>query len=147
MAEIEHTIVINRPVDEVFSFISRVENCPLWQSWAVEARVTSEGPMTVGTRYVYVAQFLGRRIESAGEVTAFEPNRRYAWKVTSGPIPMEADTTFDGSNGATKVTTTARGEPGGFFKLAEPVLVRVVRRQTETDCNNLKDLMEAGAGA
>jgi hypothetical protein len=33
---------------------------------------------------------------------------------------------------------------GGFFKLAEPLVARVVRRQMETDMATLKDLLEAG---
>ena len=35
-------------------------------------------------------------------------------------------------------------EVGGFFKLAEPLVARVVRRQMETDMATLKDLLEAG---
>lgn len=36
-------------------------------------------------------------------------------------------------------------DPGGFFKLAEPILVRIGKRQFESDLANLKDLMEADA--
>jgi hypothetical protein len=36
-------------------------------------------------------------------------------------------------------------EVGGFFKLAEPLVGRAARRQTETDMATLKDLLEAGA--
>ncbi len=32
---------------------------------------------------------------------------------------------------------------GGFFKLAEPLAIRMVRRQLETSLNNLKDVLEA----
>lgn len=36
-------------------------------------------------------------------------------------------------------------EPGGFFKLAEPLIVSMARRQFQSDLDNLKDLMEANA--
>ncbi len=36
-------------------------------------------------------------------------------------------------------------ELGGFFKLAEPIVVRISKRQVEADYNNLKDLLEAQA--
>jgi hypothetical protein len=36
-------------------------------------------------------------------------------------------------------------EPGGFFKLAEPLLVSILKRQFEADLANLKDLMETHA--
>ncbi len=144
MAKVQHSVVIGTPVEKVFAFVTDLENASLWQSWAVEASYTSDGPRGTGTPYVYVARFLGRRIESTGEITAFEPNRRYAWKVTSGPIPMEAETVFEPVDSGTKVTVIMQGEPGGFFKLAEPIVVRMAKRQIETDYANLKDLLEAG---
>ncbi len=144
MAKVQHSVVIGTPVEKVFAFVTDLENASLWQSWAVEANYTSDGPRGAGTPYVYVARFLGRRIESTGEITAFEPNRRYAWKVTSGPIPMEAETVFEPVDSGTKVTVIMQGEPGGFFKLAEPIVVRMAKRQIETDYANLKDLLEAG---
>jgi len=32
---------------------------------------------------------------------------------------------------------------GGFFKLAESIVIRMAKRQFEADFENLKDLMEA----
>ena len=145
MITVEHSAVIDRPVEEVFEFTTNVENSPQWQTWAQEAKVTSEGPLGVGARYTYVARFLGRRIESSGEVTAYEPNKRYAWRVTSGPVPAEADSTLETVEGGTKITIKGQGEPGGFFRLAEPITERMVKRQVGTDLDNLKDLLESRA--
>ena len=47
--------------------------------------------------------------------------------------------------GGTRVTETYQAEPGGFFKLAEPLMVRMGKRQFQSDLDNLKDLMEANA--
>jgi hypothetical protein len=35
-------------------------------------------------------------------------------------------------------------EAHGFFKLAEPVFARFVRREVESNLGHLKDLLEAG---
>ena len=145
MIRMEHSFVVNRPVEEVFEFVTNIENATQWQSWAVEANITSEGPLSAGTQYTYVARLLGRQFECTGEVTAFEPNKRYTWKVTSGPIPIEADTAFEPVEGGTRVTFTAQGGPSGFFGLAEPIVDRVARRQALADAENLKDLLEARA--
>ncbi len=37
-----------------------------------------------------------------------------------------------------------QGEPGGFFKLAEPLLGRMNQRQWDTNLANLKDVLEMG---
>ena len=143
MIELERSLTIRRPVEEVFAFVTNVENSPRWQAWAVDARVVSEGPLGVGTRYEYVARFLGRKIESQSEVTAYEPDKRYAWKVTSGPIPAEASLDFEPVNEGTRIILTGKGEPGGFFRLAEPPIGRILKRQVDTDIENLKDLLES----
>ena len=36
-----------------------------------------------------------------------------------------------------------RGRAGGFFKSAEPLIERVLKRQVRTDMETLKDLLEA----
>jgi uncharacterized membrane protein len=145
MARAEISTTINRPVDEVFAVLSNVENNPKWSSAALEAETISAGPIGVGTRARFVGKFLGRRIESESEITEFEPNRKLAFQNTSGPFPFRASMTFEGFEGGTRVKATFEAEPGGFFKLAEPLFVSMGKRQFENDLANLKDLMEAHA--
>src|SRR5258708_40050082 len=95
MATLGLSIVINRPVQEVFAFLSNPENSPKWSSGSGEVQITSAGPIGVGTTYRTVRTFLGRRIESEIEATAYEPNRSYATKSKSGPGPAESPVTFE----------------------------------------------------
>ena len=145
MAKLEISTVINRPVEEVFAFVSNYENLPKWNSLSSEVKKTSEGPIGVGTTYRTVVKFLGQRIEGETEVTEYEPNRSCAHKAKSGPFPVENRLTFERVEGGTRVSLMTEGEPGGFFKLAEPLLVSMLKRQFEGDFANLKDLMEANA--
>ena len=144
MIKIENSVVINKPVEEVFEYMANSENNPQWQSSAQEVVKTSEGPIGVGTTYSSVSQLLGKRLESVVEYTAYEPNKTVAGKVISGPIPFQFETTFEpAAEGGTKVTSRGKGDAGGFFKLAEPLVARMLKRQTETNTANLKDLLEA----
>jgi carbon monoxide dehydrogenase subunit G len=145
MATLELSIVINRPLEEVFAFVSNPENSPKWISGISELTITSAGPIGVGTTYRSVLTFLGRRIETEAEFTEFEPNHSFAQKSKSGPFPVQNRETFERVEGGTRVTLTLVGEPGGFFKLAEPLLMSLLKRQYQADLANLKDLMEAHA--
>ena len=145
MLKLDLSIVINRPVEEVFAFLSNPENGPKWTSSIAEVEITSQGPIGVGTTYRSVRTALGRRLEIEFEITEYEPNRRYATKSISGPFPSESKVTFERVAGGTRVSGTLMGEPGGFFKLAEPLLVSMMKRQYEADLANLRDLMEAHA--
>jgi uncharacterized membrane protein len=145
MAKVEVSVVINRPIEEVFAFAANIENNAQWQSGVLEAQVTSEGPIGVGTTYRYVTQLLGRRIEADGEVTEYESNRKYSFKSTSGPFPIEGGLTCEAAEGGTKVTLVVEADVGGFFKMAEPLVVRTIKKQFEADVGKLKDLLEAQA--
>ena len=101
--------------------------------------------MGVGTTARSVEQFLGRRIESTTEFTVYGPNKTLAFKATSGPIPFVMTMAFEEVEGGTKLTFVAEAELGGFFKLAEPVVARMAKRQIDADFANLKDVLEAPA--
>jgi len=60
----------------------------------------------------------------------------------SGPFLLEIESTLEAVDGGTKLTNRYRGESQGFFKLAEPVVIRLTRRQFEAACENFKELLE-----
>jgi carbon monoxide dehydrogenase subunit G len=145
MSKIELSVVINRPVEEVFAFANDPNNDVQWQTGVLESKQTSEGPRGVGTTDSNVIQFLGRRIESTVEITEYEPNKMVRSKATSGPIPFDSTSTFESVEGGTKVTTEAEMDFGGVFKLAEPIVMRSAKRQFEGSMATLKDILEVGA--
>ena len=145
MAKFEISTVINRPLEEVFAVMSNAENISKWQSGTIEAEKTSDGPIGVGTTWRTVSRFLGRRIESESEITEYELNRKFVFKSKSGPIQFEVRMTFERVEGGTRINTKFEAEIGGFFKLAEPLVMSMGKRQLEGDFANLKDLMEAHA--
>ena len=129
MARTEHTVVVERPPDEVFAFLTDLSNVPEWQSGAVE-----------------VLRFLGRRIEATIQVTEYEPARRFSIKTLSGPIPFQVQHMLEPSGaGGTKLSVTLEGEPGGFFRLAEGLVMRNAQRQVQNDFATLKRMVEARA--
>jgi uncharacterized protein YndB with AHSA1/START domain len=143
MTKVNTSIWIDRPAEDVFNYVADPENVALWAGPVLEAKKTSPGPVGVGTTSTRKTQLLGRTMESNYEITAYEPGQLYGDKTTSGPVNIESRVILEESNGGTDVTIEGDIEAGGFFKLAEPVMVRVVGRQVETDAQTLKDLLEA----
>jgi uncharacterized protein YndB with AHSA1/START domain len=144
---LEKSVVIKRPLEEVFAYVAKGENWSEWATELVESTKTSEGPLGVGTTYMHVAQMLGRRIENGYEVTEYEPNNRFSMKSTSGPIPADVALTVDSADGGARLDLNVHAEIGGFFKLGEPVIARMMDRQQDANLANLKDLLEAQAEA
>ena len=142
MAKIENTITIHCPIEQVFAFVADYRNNVKWQTGVIVAEFTSPGQVGVGTTFKYDAEFMGRKMETTGELAAYDPPKRIAWKSTSGPFPMSGDTSFESVEGGTLVKDTIEAEPGGFFKLAEPLLMKQIQGQTEKDMKKLKELLE-----
>ena len=145
MARIEINLVINRPIEEVFAFVSNSENLPRWRSTSLEVKKTSEGSLGVGSTFKGRFTFLGRQFDGNVIVTAYETNRAYASKIAEGPFPLETGYTLEPVENGTHVTFVVEGAPGGFFKFAEPLVVSMAKRAYDTDLQNLKEMLEAQA--
>jgi uncharacterized protein YndB with AHSA1/START domain len=137
---VESSIVVNRAPEEVFAYATDPANVPEWQSSALEASV--DGPLQAGASGREVRKFLGRRMESTIRIEAYEPPRRFAIQVTSGPVPFHVEQTVEPEGTGSRVSVVIEGEPGGFFKLAEQLVERAVRRELEGNLATLKDILE-----
>ena len=84
MVRVETSVVVDRLVEDVFEVVTNPETYAQWMPGCLGARQTSEDPMDVGATYVDGGQLLGRRIEETLVVTAYEPNRKFGVKTTSG---------------------------------------------------------------
>jgi len=163
MIKVSHSVMIERPVKDVFDFIANPENAHLWVSGVHEVKKLSDGPMAVGAKARQVRRFMGHELSSDYEITHFEAAKRVDVKVTSGPLagfhvaesvasaPGDiVEVAAAGKKEQTVVTFVGQGEVAGtlgkLLKLAEPVLARMYERQLQADMGHLKDLLEAGNG-
>jgi uncharacterized protein YndB with AHSA1/START domain len=147
MTTITETVLIQRPPEDVFQFVTDLTKTTLWQTTIDELRQVTPGPMAVGTQATDVRRFLGRRIESQWEVVEHDPPRRSAIRGISGPIPFTGTYTLEPVEGATRFTSTVELDAHGFFKLAEPIFAGIARRELRSNLGHLKDLLEARADA
>ncbi len=145
MNEFEITIVIERPVEDVFAVLTDVSKTPAWTPGLTGVRRDGDGPLQVGQALTFAGSFLGRGYESAAAVTEFVANERFASKTTSGPFYLEIDSRLEPVANGTRMATVYRGESHGFFKIAESIVTRLARKQFETAAVNLKALMEEKA--
>ena len=142
MITVEETIVVERPIEEVFAYLTDPARVPEWQSSALEAHLEGEGPMRAGSRVLEKRKFLGRQMDSTMEVLEYEPPNRFTIKASSGPVPFEVTNTLTAAEGGTRINAVLEGEPGGFFRLGEPLVARAVVRELRHNLETLKDVLE-----
>ena len=142
MATVDHTFTVEAPPGVVFAYLTDREKATVWQASLLEAHFSPDAPVHKGTEIHEVRKLLGRKIESTVEVTEFEQDRLFGGRVRSGPVPWQFRYTFEGANGSTRVDFHMEGQRGGFFRVADPLVVRTVDKQLENDFSTLKDLVE-----
>ena len=143
MPSAEHSVTIARPVADVFAFVADGLNGPLWRSGVLDVEhVSGSG---VGALY---RQGLkgpgGRRVAADYEVTAYEPDRRIAFKAVAGPVRPTGEYRFAAAGVGTALTFSLSAELGGLQKL---LLGGAVQRTMEAEVGAteaLKTLLESG---
>ena len=141
--KLQHTIMIERPLDEVWDYVMDTRNDPVWMSQVVEVGRGADQPVAVGLEVDEVVSFLGKRLHVTLVVTEHEPKRRSAIDVINAPVPGRGSYDLAAENGGTRFTMTMETDAHGFFRLAEPVFKRIAQRDVVTSCARLKDLLEA----
>jgi carbon monoxide dehydrogenase subunit G len=145
MVRAEEHITINRPIEEVFAYLSDIERQAEWVSTLSESQKTTSGPTEAGTTYRQVVKVLGRRVESENEVTDYQPPTLFAFRGKSGPMRMGMRFTLTSAGPeTTEVTQVAEGASGGVFKLADPMLAPTMKKQFAADLETLKTMLESG---
>ena len=146
MPTITQSMTVNRPVEEVWHFISNFENATRWSRGVLEARQTSDGPLGAGSTLQTVVKAFGRRRTADYLVTEYEPNHAFAFEVTAGPMTSRARYSVEPAGAGTRLTASGEAQARGLYKLLGPVLVRTLERHSQDDLSNLKRILEASPG-
>ena len=141
MITVEKSVQIDKPATDVFAYASNYDNATKWQGGVESVEVDGDGNQ-VGGKYTEVRKFLGREMHTTLEVTAYEPNAKWAAKALSGPVPYEVVTTFTPKDGGTEIFTKVQGETSGFFKLAQGAVQSQLDKSLEEDLQRLKKQLE-----
>lgn len=139
----EKSTVIRRSVEDVFAYVGDQTNAVHWQAGLVDVQRLTDGPIGVGTRHRIVRTFMGRRLAVENEYVAFEPDRRVAFRTTSGPMPLEASYLVVAAEGGASVTSMIEMDASGFLSLAEPLIAIGLRREMDAAFRELKRVLEA----
>src|SRR5205814_8367962 len=135
--------VSHRPQRKGAESSANPDNAPSWSTSINQVVWNSAKPLAVGSRIVFVAQFLGKRLDYIYQVRELEPGKRFVMGTHEGPFPME--TTYeweDAPGGGTRMSLRNRGEPSGFSRLTAPLVARAMRRENRKDLQRLKAALE-----
>ena len=104
MAVVETSINISKPVEEVFAFLSDLNNQTKLNETLSE--VVLSGPVAVGTKFKIKGSVMGRDFETDNEIVALEQNKTFGIKTFAAPPASDVTNTysFESAGEGTKLT-------------------------------------------
>jgi uncharacterized membrane protein len=141
--DIDKTIHIQAPVEEVYAFWANFENFPRFMSHITEVRNLGEG-----RSHWRATGPAGTEISWDSEITAYEPNRCLAWRSMPGSMIENAGLIhFDPNpDGSTRVHMRLSYNPpaGAVGHAVAWLLGRDLKTELDADLVRLKGLLEQG---
>ena len=140
MLEFENTIPIERPIDELFAFLSDFENIPKWNYYVLEVRQLSESPIGIGTTYHQVR----KSDQQDFRIIEFEANNTVAVKTLPQSSPsFERRFTLYEEGETTRIRDQWKLDTGWSVVLERLAGGRVKSAVAE-NLAKLKELLEEG---
>jgi uncharacterized protein YndB with AHSA1/START domain len=143
MTLIRSTILISRPIEEVFDFAVDSRNEFKWNPKVRVMTKLTDGPIGLGTRMAAKWTMSGH-IEL--EYTEYERPYRWTW-ANGGPIVVTVTVTLSEEAGGTRLRAAFDARAHGPARLFFPVFVRIMRKDEAQNMRYLKACMESGRAA
>jgi carbon monoxide dehydrogenase subunit G len=114
--------VIIPPPEEVFDFLTRTENIPVWDSSVIRAEQVGEGPVGLGTRSRGTSKIMGRHFDWVTENVHFDSPKESVIRSVEGDLSFTISNHLEPQGEGTKLTY--RVEADSFVEKAHTRTVR-----------------------
>ena len=141
----EGTVVIDRPIEEVFAFVADGENDPKFSPRVLEIAKTTDGPPDVDTVYASTVKDAGMKTKREFRLTAFDEPTRIRWAEVSKNLVTAPEGGYDlaREGDGTRLTVFNVLEGHGPGKLIAPLALRSARRGADDFARSIKAAVEA----
>src|SRR4026207_891530 len=146
MATIETSVNIKKPVEQVFEFITNLDNQKKLSSYITG--IEASGPVQLGTKYKIETTSMGHKNVTNNEVITFEPNKKLGVKPFAAPPASDVTNTYllDTQGDGTKLTLQMEAvlTPAGMPNVPgmEDMMKKQMIAGLEASLNTMKKLIE-----
>ncbi len=141
MFTVEQSIIINRPIEDVFAYVTTPSNIPKWRPDVLEIN-GANGSVAVGARFEELVNFMGRKSFTM-QVIEYQPNQREVIRAVAGPNVRPTQTfQLEATASGTRLSVSAQVRTSGLFRLMEPMMPTMFRKTWAQYLSNLKQILE-----
>lgn len=146
MIKVERVMHSNRTRDEIVAYMADFSHAEQWDPGTITCRqVNANDPVEVGTEWLNVSSFRGRRTELRYELTRMS-NERLTFAGRNKTATSTDDLHFEPHPGGTRITYGAQVEFHGIARLAAPLLKREFGRLGDEVSQQLPAALQRALG-
>ena len=141
-------IKVNKPVEEVWRFISDLGNSGHWLDGVSNVEPSSQGEVAPGATFTSSYRFDGKTHQVSFLVTTFEPPHRISYRTVGGPHPALNQLQLKAKGDSTKVNHIMEMDIdqrhiGAAFLGLGPIVRLSIMLKLRKDLKKLKARLEA----
>jgi hypothetical protein len=135
------SVRVNRAADDVFAVVGDPVNDVKWHHNVLAAHKTSDGPIGVGSTFVWDAKFLGRR-KADVVMRKYEPPRVAEYDVRSGWMRVVVGYVVEPDGDGSTVTRSVSIPLPGVLRPIYPLVRRQAEKSGKHHVAWLRDVLE-----
>lgn len=136
-----YSVFVERPVEEVFAYVTDPYNIPRWAPYVADIKVEPEGPLEVGSEITQTV----RERQSIWTVTELVPNQLCRYEADYWYARAQVVYRVEPANGGTRFTIHDQARRPGLMKLASPILNLIDSYYRRKQMEVIKEELEGGA--
>lgn len=142
MLELEHSITIDRPIAEVYAFVTNPDNATKWRVGLIDAKKITEGPLRSGSIIEETVNVLGRQLKAKQEIIELISNEKRSFKISLGPLPITLFERYEATPTGTKLHVSGTTELKGPQRMLSRPVLGQVKKQLVQELAAIKTLLE-----
>ena len=141
MLKFSADVRVNRPVEEVFAWLTDAKNQGKFDKSSLQMEVLTPGPWRAGSQFRELRDLGGRKTEVLSEIAELEPNRRFVIRSKTGPGWL-GTWQMEPAGTGTRLRWTGQLTMKGFGRLLEPLIGSQMSTQISSQFAALPQLIE-----
>jgi uncharacterized protein YndB with AHSA1/START domain len=142
MLHYKTSVIIHRPVDQVFDYVTNIENSSQWGDAVVDAWQETDGPMGAGTIVTERVKMGPVTSDLSWEITAFEPNRLCVYEGESELGRSRTAYIFEALGDDTRLAVEVTVEQSGIYRFLKPFIQFSHKRNRLNSLKAIKAILE-----
>ena len=137
------SVEISRPASLVWAFVADYGNDTSWRAAVTRMRPSVPGPAQVGVTTHERLRLLGMTFGTDANIDRVEVGRLLQWRAHDRQKQLQGSRLVEATGPAScRFTEVVEGRLLGLSRPLEPLVARLLQRQTSADLRRLKHLLE-----